>query len=532
MCYHKKMISKLLIGKGRKISCGDLAEVARKKKISISISSEALSAMKLSEKLISQYIEKHIPVYGLTTQFGNQAHLLDPHIRGKSDEEYHASLETRQLHLVASHNCGLGEEMPEEIVRGTMLLRAHCLAQGYSGIRTEIPEALIGFLKKGIQPVVRRYGSIGASGDLIPLSSVAASLMGLDTEVVYEGKRLPAKSAILKSGLEPICLSGREGLALINGTSFSTSMAALAMHDLKKLYPHMLRAIGFALESLRVMDSGYEPIVHKVKNHSGAIEVAKFMKKLWAGSKLVRNLEDLRRETYATNGNGHSESQKLLQDYYSLRSVAQGFGPMHENLEKASLWIEEEINSANDNPVIDVKNKKIHHASNFMGHYVTEACDLMKMDIAQASTWLHALLAVMVHPRKNYGLPANLVAHPEIDNGFRPLQILAASIAVQNRKLAQSQQAFMLPTEGDNQDVNSLSAHAAYDFRESVKNLERLSAILTMAAMQAMDLRGIEKAGNSAKKTHFAYRKKVAFMSVDRIMRDDIEKTIKIFREE
>ena len=190
------------------------------------------------------------------------------------------------------------------------------------------------------------------------------------------------------------------------------------------------------------------------------------------------------------------------------------------------------MNSVNDNPIVNVKADKIYQAANFMGYYVTESCDVLKMDIAQASTWLHAVLANMVHPRKNSGLPANLVSHPEINNGFRPVQILSAAPAVQNRKLAQAQQAFMLPTEGDNQDVNSLAAHAAFDLREAAINMERLTAIMFLASAQALELRGISKAGNQSKKIHKIIREKSTFVEADRSLAGDIESVIKLMREE
>jgi histidine ammonia-lyase len=518
----------VLIGGSHRVSIDDLEAVARGGEPAM-LGKEVPAIMERSQKMLRDHIDNRLPIYGLTTQFGNQAHLLDSHIGDTDSKEYEASIRERQRNLVRSHNTGLGEELPEDVSRGAMLLRAHCVSIGYSGVRPLVPETLLQFLAADLTPVIRRYGSIGASGDLIPLSSIAASLIGEDTDVWYVGKKMSAKGAIKKAGITPLTLEGREGLALINGTSVSTSFAALTLFDLQILFPQLLSTIAFALESMQVMDSGYEPLVHALKHHEGEIEVNEFLLEAWKGSKLVRHLHAIREEKLKAHDAGGSDQS--LQDYYSLRSVPQGFGAFCENIDLAGKWIEDEMNAVSDNPIVDVEQKKVHHGANFMGHYITEACDLLKTDIAQASTWIHALLANMVHPRKNFGLSTNLIERPDIQNGFRPLQILSASLAVQNRKLAQSQQAFMLPTEGDNQDVNSLSMHAAFDFQESVHNLERLTAILFFGAMQAIEMRGVTLAGARAQQAHAQYREHVPFLKHDRMVRNDIEETILFLRD-
>jgi histidine ammonia-lyase len=190
------------------------------------------------------------------------------------------------------------------------------------------------------------------------------------------------------------------------------------------------------------------------------------------------------------------------------------------------------MNSVNDNPIIDTVENKVHHNANFMGYYITDASDKLKIDIAQASTWIHALLANLVHPRKNHHLPANLVQNPGRQNGFRPLQLLAASLAVQNRKLAQAHQAFMLPTEGDNQDVNSLGTHAAFDLRDAVNNLERLTAILFLASVQALEFRGIEKAGLQSRQIYDVIRKHSATVADCRPMSDEIASICQLMEDE
>jgi phenylalanine ammonia-lyase len=522
--------SDIIIGAKRKLTLESCIKAGREMG-KVQLDPKAFDNIQKSHSILQQFSNQRLPVYGLNTQFGNNANMLDANITNGSDE-YSQSIKQRQLNLVVSHNIGLGEETPEEVVRVAMMLRAHCLGLGHSGVRSEIIQALINFINHGIHPVINRYGSIGASGDLIPLASVASALCGEKTQVQYQGKRMLAGEAIKKAGLKTIEPEEREGLALINGTSFMTAKAALTIFDLKRLLNQLLSAIAMSLESLLIFDSPYQPFVHELKGHTGEIEINNFFNDFWKDSLLIRKLSHAREQSLhsvktkkTSNGNGEN-----LQNYYSLRSVPQGFGPFIENLQNATRWIESEMNSVNDNPVISIKDKDIYHSANFMGYYVTESCDILKMDIAQASTWIHAILAIMIHPCKNLGLPANLVNRPDINNGYRPLQILSASLAVQNRKLAQSQQSFMLPTEGDNQDVNSLATHAAFDLRDACMNLERLTAILLLAATQALELRGIKNAAAKSKKIHKVIRTVSPFLENDRSMSIEILKVIELMR--
>jgi histidine ammonia-lyase len=523
---HHKIIK---IGASCKLTLDDIKSLITQP-ITVEISKESKPLMKSSYDYLKSCVAQRLPVYGVNTNFGDQVTFVDLHLND-SDELYYKAISTRQIDIVKSLACGLGEATASPIVKITMMLRAHCLSQGYSGVSSDILDTMLSFLNAGITPVIQRYGSIGASGDLIPLSTIAAGIMGENVDVMYRGEVMKAPQAIKMANLKNATLEMRDGLALINGTSFMTAIASVALVNLKRLYQQMLFAIGMALESMQVINSAYHPLVHKLKYQSGQIAVDGFFLDFWKNSKLLTNLDDLRsmtRDNHATN----TKTTKPMQDYYSLRAVPQGFGPFQENLETATRWIENEMNSVNDNPIIDLVEKKIHHNANFMGYYITDACDSLKMNIAQASTWLHALLANMVHPRKSHGLPTNLAFDPAKNNGFRSLQLLAAALAVQNRKLAQSHQAFMIPTEGDNQDVNSLGTHAAFDLQESVANLERLTTILMLASSQALEIRGIEKAGDKSQEIYRTIRQYSPTVVECRPMTDEINNIIQLLQEE
>jgi phenylalanine ammonia-lyase len=499
-------MKKIIIGANKAnkwLKLKDVESVARKF-FRISVEPNTYKIVAKNRNVLDNFLKKRIPIYGVTTQFGGDFHRIEKNI-SQGTEIFLNSLRERQNNLIQSHNCGLGEETPVDIVRAAMLLRIQNLSQGMSGVRPIVIKSLVDFLNKDIVPLVKRYGSIGASGDLIPLAAIASALTG-NGLCLSDGEKIEVKILMKKFGLKPLRLEAKEGLALINGTSFMTAIAALTISDIAKLFPVLLSALAVALESLSVITDAYAPFVHKIKKHSGQIRVNEFFVNFWQGSKLL--------------------DEKNLQDYYSLRSVPQGFGPFYENIKKSIIWVEREMNSANDNPIVKTNPPKIYHTANFMGYYVTEACDILKMDIAQASSWIHAIIANLVHPRKNKGLPANLIKNPDKYSGFKPLQILAASLAVQNRKLSLPNQAVMIPTEGDNQDVNSLGTHAAFDLKEAYENLERLVAILLLIGMQAVELRGIKKVSREAKNLHETVREVVPFLKRDRPLTTDIENII------
>jgi len=511
---------KVVVGGPLNVDLKTLVAVARHG-ASVSLEPASRASMTECHAFFTSKVDSRVPIYGLNTQFGDQVVLLDKHLDDYEGESYQNSLKNRQNSLIKSHNCGMGELAPSEVVRGAMLLRSRCMSRGYSGVRPEVVDAYFEFLNRGITPECFRYGSIGASGDLVPLATIAAAVVGEDVQVGYDGGSLPVRTLMSRFGMSPLRIQGREGLALINGTSFMSSIAGLALHDLSNLFDSMLSVIAMALESLLVIEDGYHPIVHELKGHRGELAVAERIRAAWAGSRLIRDLEGARSEGMAEIG---------VQDYYSLRSVAQGFGVFHENLARATQWVESEMNSVNDNPIVVPEHEQVYHTANFMGYYVSSACDMLRADIAQAATWLHALVANLVHPRKNRGLPVNLIEDPTNYSGFRPIQILAASLTVQCRKLAQSHASFVIPTEGDNQDVNSLGTHAAFDLRASVQHLQELTGILLMAASQALELRGIERASTKSRAVVEEYRQVVPYLREDRLVHADLIATVETMR--
>lgn len=510
------------IGKSNWLTLADVHRVACQRETATLPSSER-EKMEAARRVLLQFAEDRLPVYGVSTQFGDDAYRV--HVEGDYDE-YLASLVRRQSNVIRALSCGLGEECPPEVTRATLLLRAQAHAQGSSGIRVEVVEAILRLLNHDALPVLRRYGSVGASGDLVPLSTIALTLMGEHT-VRLDGKLVPSREALRQLDIEPIALEMKEGLSIVNGTSYSSAIASIAIYRLCHLLPLSIAACAVCTEAMLAMDSGYHPYVHQVKNHKGQIDVANFVQECWEGSSLIRSLDVLRRQWRdALLQHGHA-SQEHVQDFYSLRCIAHGFGPFAENLQTAVRWIEEEINSVNDNPVIDTEKGEIHHGANFLTDYVAVACDKLRADVAKGSTWMHAVLGNLVHPRKNRGLPSNLVPDPEEHTGFKTILLLVASIAIHNRARALPIAAVMLPTEGDNQDMVSLGTHSAFDLLEVTDNYARITGALLLAAAQAIEFRGVDKAGHVAKKIHTFVRQHSAFLESDRPLQDELANLIR-----
>lgn len=494
------MMEKLVIGRKHRLTVQDCMKVLEGREVKIDEGS--IDAIKAADDFINSKITRCETIYGTNTQFGDQVRFTDPYLYTDNSEAYSASVQKRQESLIKSHYAGMGNPVHRDVVKIAMLIRAHTMAQGYSGVTQGCIEKIIEWIHADACPEVFKYGSIGASGDLIPLATIAAAVIGEPVTVNYKGKVVKATDV----PIEPYKLKNREGLAFINGTGFMTALATVTFSKLERLFDTMLDVIGTTLEVLQVNAQHYDPLLNQVKNHPGSIKVGEHMLPF-----LEKSDED---------GNGIICS---LQNFYSLRSVSQGFGPFYENMQRCKVLLEREINAVDDNPLCDTERGRVIHGANFMGYYITEVCDSLKKDIAQASTWLHALQANMYHPRKSNGLPTNIMEKTNTFSGFRPLQLLACSITVENRKLAQNHQAFMLPTEGDNQDVNSLGTHSAFDLKTSVDNLENLCCILYLSACQAWDYREQQYMSERSKTMYNHLRAEIPKREEDKLFKPDLD---------
>jgi phenylalanine ammonia-lyase len=431
-------------------------------------------------------------IYGVNTGVGGNAGVSVPQ----------QDLETLQLNLVTYLGCATGQPLPPDVVRAAMLLRIATFATGASAVRNELVDALAALLNRGVTPVVPRYGSVGASGDLMPSAYIGRVLAGFG-EAEIGGRRLPALEALREARIPPIRFAPKEALALINGTAFMTAIAALLHADAFRVLRALLQAIALSIEALEAPALPFDPWVHERKGHPGQVAVAAYLRAMLAGSASTRE----------SGG----------QACYSLRCPPQGLGPVWEALETARPTIEREINSANDNPLIDPDTGALYKAGNFYGGHVARLLDGWKIDFAAMANWGNSIVALLVDDRFNHGLPANLTPNPGLNSGFKGVQLCVTSLACAIRQMAGPSSIHSLPTEQYNQDVVSLGMHAAVTAMDALDCLRDQTAMVLLAAAQGVDLRGCrDRLGRGSAIACAKVRQTATFQEKDRPLEQEI----------
>jgi phenylalanine ammonia-lyase len=427
-------------------------------------------------------------IYGVNTGIGGNAGIsLAPD-----------QMDLLQHNIVRQLSCATGQPLPNDVVRAAALLRIVTFLSGASAVRVELVDALAALLNRGITPVIPRYGSVGASGDLMPSAYLARTLAGMG-EADYQGTRLPALEALHAAQLAPIRFAPKEALALTNGTTFMTAIAALLWVDSFHVLRALLSAIALAVEAMRAPDLPFHPWVHQQKGHPGQIAVAAYLLALLQGSAYTR----------ASGG----------QSCYSLRCPPQGLGQVWEALEDSRAVIEREINSANDNPLIDPDTGVLYKAGNFYGGHISRLLDTWKLDFATMGNWGNSLMALLVDDRFNGGLPANLTPEPGVNSGLKGMQLSVTSLCCAIRQMAGPSGIHSVPTEQYNQDVVSLGMHAAVTAMDALECLRNETAMLLLATAQAVDLRGGPgKLGTGSRRIHEQVRQVASFQDRDREM--------------
>ncbi len=457
----------------------DLAQVARQRVVR-------------GRERLEELVRRGERIYGVNTGVGGNAGI------GISAEQ----VEALQENLIRQLGCGTGQPLPADVVRGAMLLRIATFATGASAVRPQLVETLCALLNTGVTPVVPRYGSVGASGDLMPSAYVGRVLMGLgDTE--FEGSRRQAGEALQAAGIAPVRFASKEALALINGTTFMASSAVLVREDAGRVLRAVLAAVALSVEALEAPGEPFRPWVHAMKGHPGQAAAAAYILGLLSGS------------GYTREGPGQS--------CYSLRCAPQGLGPAWEALEDSRAVLEREVNSANDNPLVDPETGALFRAGNFYGGHMARLLDGWKIDFAVMANWANALLAVLVDSRFNGGLPANLAPDPGVNSGFKGMQLSATSLACAVRQMAGPSSIHSLPTEQYNEDVVSLGMHAAVTAMDALTSTRDAAAIALLAAVQAVDLRGGPgKLGAGNRGIYERVRQVSAFVDRDRSLETDV----------
>jgi phenylalanine ammonia-lyase len=475
----------------RPLSMEDVARVARQG-AAIALSPASRQRIARGRARLEEMLARGERIYGVNTGVGGNVGI------SLAPEE----MELLQANIVLHLSCATGQPLPNDVVRAATLLRVATFLTGASAVRPELVDALAALLNHGITPVVPRYGSVGASGDLMPSAYIARALVGIG-EVEFQGRRMPAQEALETEGLKPMRFAPKEGLALINGTTVMTAAAALLWVDAFQVLRALLGAVALSVEATQSPALPFEPWVHEMKGHPGQIAVAARLRELLHGSGY----------TQASGG----------QSCYSLRCVPQGLGQVWEALEDARATLEREINSANDNPLIDPDTGIMYKAGNFYGGHIARLLDAWKLDFASMANWGNALMAVLVDDRFNNGLPPNLAPQPGANSGFKGMQLSVTSLACAVRQMAGPSSIHSLPTEQYNQDVVSLGMHAAVTAMDALECVRHETAMVLLAAAQAVDLRGsASKLGRGSRAVYDSIRQVARFQEKDRPMEQEV----------
>ncbi|MGL5543861.1 MAG: histidine ammonia-lyase, partial [Cetobacterium sp.] len=392
----------------RKLTLEDLINVTRGGYV-VKISDEAKEKIAKARKLVEDYVEEGKVSYGITTGFGK----FSDKVISKDETA------TLQKNLIISHACGVGNPLPIDVSRGIMLLRVNNLIQGYSGIRQKVVDLLVDMLNKGVTPYIPEKGSLGASGDLAPLSHMVLVMLGLGKayykDVLYEGE-----TALKKAKLKPIKeLSSKEGLALINGTQVMTSVGAHATYDAINLMKHLDVAASLSMEALRGIICAFDPKIQEVRGHSGQINTAKNINKILKSSSSITKQGELR-----------------VQDPYSLRCTPQVHGASKDALNYIKEKVEIEMNAVTDNPIIFPTENEVLSGGNFHGQPMALPFDFLGIALAEMANMSERRLERLVNPSLNNGLPAFLVENGGVNSGFMIVQYSAASLVSENKVLA------------------------------------------------------------------------------------------------
>jgi histidine ammonia-lyase len=420
-----------------------------------------------SHAWVEALVARGQPVYGINTGFGVFA---DRRISADDTERL-------QRNLILSHSAGVGEPFAPEVVRAAMLIRANALALGHSGARPELAETLLAMLNAGITPIVPSQGSLGSSGDLAPLSHLALVVSRGDRDseansgqVWYQGQVLSGKAGMAAAGLPRLVLGPKESLALNNGATFSTALAALAVVDGYRLLEAAQAALALSLEALRGASAAFDARLHAARGHPGQQRVAANVRRLIAGSSLI-------------------DSAGRVQDAYSLRCAPQVLGPAYDALDFVAGVLEREINAATDNPLLF--DAEAISGGNFHGEGVGQAADFAAIALAEVGALAERRVARLVDGKLNDGLPPMLVGSAEaagLHSGLMMLQYTAAALVLENQTLAAPDSVRSLPTSANQEDHNANSATAGRHLRRLVDNVRRIVAIELIAAAQAADL--------------------------------------------
>ncbi|OGA48142.1 MAG: hypothetical protein A3G25_21415 [Betaproteobacteria bacterium RIFCSPLOWO2_12_FULL_63_13] len=480
-----------------------------------------LASRALNDRLVGE----GKPIYGVTTGFGDSC---DRQLSPKG-------VATLQRNLLRFLGTGTGEFFAMHEARAILLARLNSNAKGYSGVRMELLAQMAEFLNRGITPCIPVEGSVGASGDLVPLSYLGATLCG-ERKVWYDGEMMDASSALSLAGLKPLRLEAKEGLAIVNGTSAMAGLAAVNVFRAAQIAEFAALTTAMTAEALLGVRNAFEPLAHALKNHPGSCGFAAQVLAWLEGSLLARDLDAVFGEVGAIDG---AEARRLhlkIQDRYSIRCAPQIAGVLNDVLDWGTTWIERELNSANDNPLYDADSGHLFNAGNFYGGHVCMTMDALKVAIANVAHMCERQLELIVDEKYSNGLPANLVdphqseEHRAVQHGFKGVQLACTSLLVEALMRCNPASVHSQSTECHNQDKVSLGLHAARDCARIIDLTEKIVALQMIALAQALEIRGADRLGHT--RTAFEFiRERVPFMKEDCCFDEPARSVVQSFRD-
>lgn len=480
--------------KGNTLTLEDIRRVCYEGE-AVKISSESMKKVQQSREAVENIVASNKTIYGINTGFGK---FSDVHIPTQDVNDL-------QLHLIRSHACGVGEPFPEVVSRAMILLRLNALIKGYSGIRPEVVNQLTMLLNEHIHPVIPQQGSLGASGDLAPLSHLALALIG-EGKVFYKGEVTSTKAVYDLEAIPPIQLKAKEGLALINGTQAMTAMGVINYLEAEKLAFQTEWISALTMEGLEGIIDAFHPLIHEARGYPEQIAVAKRMRDLLETSKLITH-----------------QGEKRVQDAYSLRCIPQVHGATWQSLGYVKEKLEIEANAATDNPLIFDDGDTVVSGGNFHGQPIAIAMDFMKIGIAELANISERRVERLVNPQLN-DLPAFLSPKPGLQSGAMIMQYSAASLVSENKTLAHPASVDSIPSSANQEDHVSMGTIAARHAYAILQNTRRVLAIELICALQAVEYRGVEKMSSPTRKLYEEMRTLVPSIKEDRVFSEDIEK--------
>lgn len=452
--------------------------------------------IRASAALVRQATDGDAAVYGVNTGFGKLA----------NTRIAREDLATLQLNLLRSHAVGVGEPLPERVVRLILVLKAASLARGFSGVREEIVDALLALYNAQVSPVVPCQGSVGASGDLAPLAHLCLPLIG-EGEAFHQGVRMPARAALERAGLAPLSLSAKEGLALINGTQVSTAMALDALFATERLFEAAVISGALTLDAARGSDGPFDPRIHAVRGQPGQIACAAAYRALAADSAIRRS---------------HLEGDDRVQDPYCLRCQPQVMGACLDQMRHAARVLVTEANAVTDNPLVFAETGALLSGGNFHAEPVALAADGLAVVIAEIGAITERRIAMLVDTVVSR-LPPFLTADPGLNSGFMIVHVTAAALASENKSLAHPASVDSLPTSANQEDHVSMATFAARRLVPMLRNTEHIVAIELLAAAQGIEFLRPLKSSSALEGVLRQIRAASPAMMQDRSLAPDIE---------